>query len=124
MRHDIDIGHYRARQITPKDFDRFDHVIALDRSNFEDLRQIVPSGARARLSMLLDHVPGMEGQDVADPYFGEGGGFEQTRSEAPTSELQSLMRTPYAVCCFKTKTHPTALPRCTRARRHRPPQQH
>lgn len=81
MRHDIDIGHYRARQITPKDFDRFDHVIALDRSNFEDLRQIVPSGARARLSMLLDHVPGMEGQDVADPYFGEAEGFEQTWRE-------------------------------------------
>lgn len=81
MRHDIDIGGYRARQVTPEDFDRFDHIIALDRSNFEDLRQMAPSGARARLSMLLDHVPGMEGQDVADPYFGGPEGFEQTWRE-------------------------------------------
>ena len=81
MRHDIDIGTYRARQVSPEDFDRFDHVIALDRSNFEDLLQIAPSGARARLSMLLDHVPGMEGQDVADPYFGAAEGFEQTWRE-------------------------------------------
>lgn len=81
MRHDIDIGGYRARQVTPEDFERFDHIIALDRSNFEDLRQIAPSGARARLSMLFDHVPDMEGKDVADPNFGDAEGFEQTWGE-------------------------------------------
>src|SRR3546814_7246965 len=30
---------------------------------------------------------------------------ELVRSEAPTSELQSLMRISYAVFCLKTKTH-------------------
>ncbi|HKT86479.1 MAG TPA: low molecular weight protein-tyrosine-phosphatase [Novosphingobium sp.] len=81
IRHDIDIGNYRARQVTADDFERFDHIVALDRSNFEDLQQVAPSGARARLSMLLDHVPGLEGQDVADPYFGGPEGFEQTWRE-------------------------------------------
>lgn len=78
VRHDIDIGSYRARQVTREDFERFDHVIALDRSNFDDLKRIAPRRRRARLSMLLDHVPGMEGEDVADPYFGGPEGFEET----------------------------------------------
>jgi protein-tyrosine phosphatase len=78
LRHDIDIGGYRARQVSSEDFQRFDHVIALDRSNFADLMRIAPTQPRARLSMLLDHVPGMEGEDVADPYFGGAEGFEET----------------------------------------------
>ncbi|KHK91791.1 low molecular weight protein-tyrosine-phosphatase [Novosphingobium malaysiense] len=78
MRHGIDIGAYRARQVAPDDFARFDRIIALDRENLSDLRRIAPSQGRARLSLLLDHVPGMEGQDVADPYFGGPEGFEET----------------------------------------------
>lgn len=78
LRHDLDIAHYRARQISRDDFERFDRVIALDRSNLADLRRIAPAGGHAKLSMLLDHVPGMEGNDVADPYFGEAEGFEET----------------------------------------------
>lgn len=81
MRHEIDIGSYRARQVSAEDFERFDHIIALDRTNFEDLRRIAPANSRARLSMLLDHVPGMKGRDVADPYFGGPEGFEQTWQE-------------------------------------------
>lgn len=80
-RHDIDIGGYRARQVTPEDFVRFDHIIALDRSNLAELRRIAPARARAKLSLLLDHVPGLAGQDVADPYFGEAEGFEETWSQ-------------------------------------------
>src|SRR3546814_4096128 len=40
------------------------------------------------------------------PKFGEGNGlpvFFEHRSEEHTSELQSLMRTSYAVFCLKTK---------------------
>jgi protein-tyrosine phosphatase len=78
LRHEIDISGYRARQVSREDFQRFDHVIALDRSNFADLKRMAPPGGRARISMLLDHVPGMAGEDVADPYFGEAQGFEET----------------------------------------------
>ncbi|WP_232493171.1 low molecular weight protein-tyrosine-phosphatase [Novosphingobium kaempferiae] len=77
-RHGIDIRSYRARQVSPADFARFDRIIALDSTNFADLRRMAPSGAKARLSLLLDHVPGMKGQDVADPYYGGPEGFETT----------------------------------------------
>jgi protein-tyrosine phosphatase len=64
--------------VNPEDFHRFDRIVALDSANLADLERIAPPGARARLSLLLDHVPGLEGQDVADPYFGGAEGFRET----------------------------------------------
>ena len=62
----------------PGDFERFDDVIALDSDNLADLRALQPAGSRARLSLLLDHVPGREGEVVADPYYGDDGHFDIT----------------------------------------------
>lgn len=76
-RNGISIAHLRARQVRPEDFDRFDHIVALDAQNFEDLRRMSPPNARAELSLLLDHVPGREGQPVADPYYGGEQHFDQ-----------------------------------------------
>ena len=77
-RQGIDISHLRARQIRRVDFDRFDHILALDHDNLADLRAMRPSASRAELSLLLDHVPGREGQAVADPYYGGDEHFDAT----------------------------------------------
>ena len=77
----MDISGLRARQVTRADFRRFTHVIALDHENLTDLRRLRPDDATAELSLLLDHVPGREGQAVADPYFGDDDGFEITWAE-------------------------------------------
>ena len=77
-RHGVDIDPLRARQVEPADFDRFDHVIALDLANLRDLRRLRPEGAKAELSLLLDHVPGRAGQAVADPYYGGDSHFDAT----------------------------------------------
>ena len=76
-----DISHLRARRVVREDFDRFDHVVALDLDNLAVLRAMKPDGARAHLSLLLDHVPGREGQAVADPYYGEDRHFDLTWRE-------------------------------------------
>lgn len=81
-RNGVDISGLRARQVDPADFDRFDHVIALDGQNLRDLERLRPPGARAVLSLLLDHVPGREGQAVADPYYGDNAGFDVTWADA------------------------------------------
>lgn len=72
----IDIAHLRARQVTRADFDRFDWIVALDGNNLADLEALAPRQGRARLSRLLDHVPGRAGEDVADPYYGGAPNFE------------------------------------------------
>jgi protein-tyrosine phosphatase len=74
----IDITHLRARLVTPDDFRRFDHVVALDTSNHANLRAMMPADAKAKLSLLLDHVPGREGEAVADPYHGGEAHFAET----------------------------------------------
>ena len=88
-RHGVDISGYQGRQVKPADFRRFTHIIALDHDNLANLRRIAPADATADLSLLLDHVPGREGQAVADPYFGEDDGFDVTWAEV-TQAAQTL----------------------------------
>lgn len=74
----VDISHLRARQVTPQDFHRFDHIVALDAQNLANLRRMQPADGKAELSLLLDHVEGREGEAVADPYYGEAEHFDVT----------------------------------------------
>ncbi len=80
-RHGVDISGYQARQVCADDFRRFTHIVALDHKNLANLRAIVPADGSAKLSLLLDHVDGMAGRPVADPYFGEDAGFAETWRE-------------------------------------------
>jgi protein-tyrosine phosphatase len=75
--------------VTRADFDRFDHILALDEENLADLERLRPAGSRARLSLLLDHVPGREGQAVADPYYGGDSHFDTTWRDV-TAGAQAL----------------------------------
>lgn len=87
----VDISGYRGRQVTAADFDRFDHVVALDLANLARLRALQPAKSRADLSLLLDHVPGREGEPVADPYYGADAGFDTTWADV-TAGAQALAR--------------------------------
>jgi protein-tyrosine phosphatase len=77
-RYGVDISGLCARQVRSDDFMAFGNIIALDRANLARLHRLMPSEPRARMSLLLDHVEGRYGQDVADPYFGDEAGFEVT----------------------------------------------
>ena len=90
-RNGVDISDLSARQVTADDFTRFDHILALDPRNLADLRRLAPAGSTARLALLLDHVPGREGQGVADPYTGTAADFDQTWAEV-TAAVQGVMR--------------------------------
>ena len=62
----IDISELRASQITKKELQDFEFVIALDESNYKDLKQL---GAK-NLYKLGSF--GYNNQDVPDPYFFNG----------------------------------------------------
>lgn len=78
LRHGIDISGYQARQVAAEDFMVFSQIVALDASNLRDLQALKPAQATASLSLLLDHALGRRGEAVADPYYGDEAGFEQT----------------------------------------------
>ena len=73
----IDISRLRGRQVSREDFHRFNHIIAMDKSNLHNLRALAPKDATAQLSMLLDYVPEQAGQPVPDPYYDGDEAFEQ-----------------------------------------------
>ncbi|PQO24586.1 phosphotyrosine protein phosphatase [Rhodobacteraceae bacterium WD3A24] len=87
----LDIGGYRGRQVSPEDFRRFDHVVALDRDNLRVLERLRPADGVAELSLLLDHVAGRAGEQVADPYFGGADGFETTWADV-TAGAEGLLQ--------------------------------
>ena len=61
-----------ARQVTPDDFDAFDLILAMDRSNLADLEDL--GATNARLMRSFDAT--LKGEhDVPDPYYGDGDGF-------------------------------------------------
>ncbi len=79
-RHGVEIGDLRGRQVSADDFERFSHIVALDKQNLAALQKVRPTGSRAELKLLLDYVPGMAGKAVADPYYGDENDFEKTWS--------------------------------------------
>lgn len=72
----VDISGLAARQVTRDDFERFDHVVAMERGVLARLRNLAPRDCRAEITLFLDHVPGRAGEDVVDPYYGDADGFE------------------------------------------------
>lgn len=70
-----------ARQVTTKDFEQFNYVLAMDSSNLGNLKRMRPSDYAGRLSLFLDYSTGnvsngSPGIDVPDPYYGGDDGFE------------------------------------------------
>jgi protein-tyrosine phosphatase len=64
-----------ARQIAPSDFENFDLIVAMDRSNHADLIEL--AGEDDPRIRLLREFGGDEDLDVPDPYFGGEDGFEE-----------------------------------------------
>ena len=69
-----------ARQVTAADFESFDLILAMDRSNLADLLALAPEGARDRVKLLREYDPEAVATgdlDVPDPYYGADDGFAE-----------------------------------------------
>ena len=80
-KHGIDISGYRGRQLSAQDFREFDYILGMDSSNMANIARVNPGDGKANVAMLLDIVPGQEGREVGDPYYGGADGFSATWSE-------------------------------------------
>jgi protein-tyrosine phosphatase len=69
-----------ARQVRVSDFNEFDLLLAMDRENLAELRELAPDAeAEAKVHMLREYDPASAGApdlDVPDPYYGGPDGFE------------------------------------------------
>jgi protein-tyrosine phosphatase len=80
-RHGLDIGAQRARQVNAADFERFDWLLAADRSVLAQLRARAPRDAHAQLALFLDWTGHAPGGEVADPYSGGEREFTQVYAQ-------------------------------------------
>jgi len=69
----------RARQFLARDLARFDYVLAMDRDNLTDLRDLSEDpDSMQKIELLRSYDKGLRRPaDVPDPYYGGGRGFER-----------------------------------------------
>lgn len=75
LKRGIDMSAQRARQVVAEDFDCFDHLIAMDRSNFSGMVALVDSSKHHKAQLMMDFAE-TDFLEVPDPYYGSGDGFE------------------------------------------------
>ncbi len=70
----IPCGDHRARQVTWKDYEAFDHIIGMDNANIRNLNRMLKDDPDGKISRMLDYTdrPG----EVADPWY--TGDFDAT----------------------------------------------
>jgi protein-tyrosine phosphatase len=88
----IDISRLKARKLKTADFNTFDMIFAMDRSNLRDLVAAAPHDSIADIHLFMDFVSG-EMRDVPDPYYGDDSDFEAVYSMLSTGceRLLSLL---------------------------------
>lgn len=64
----IPCGQHAARQMTRADYDRFDMLIGMDRSNLRTMQRICGGDPDGKLHLLLDFTD-RKGEEVADPWY-------------------------------------------------------
>lgn len=67
----------RARRINRADFDRFDMILVMDRSNLRDVLETAPKlEDRAKVRLFRTFDPDTESDEIPDPYGGPQEGYE------------------------------------------------
>jgi len=77
LRRGVDLSPQKARRIKPADLVEFDYVLAMDRSNLEDLSAQCDPAHLPKLRLFLEFAPGLGTEEVPDPYYGGVTGFER-----------------------------------------------
>lgn len=75
--HGIVLDHL-GRQISPRDMDDFDYIIAMDADNYEDILRVRENhlDGKAEIVLMRDFDDQRSGADVPDPYYGGQNGFQ------------------------------------------------
>lgn len=75
-KYQIDITSQRARKIRSIDFEYYDWIFAMDQNNLNDLHKQAHDFELHKIVKLTHFSKKYKNQDVPDPYYGEGDGFQ------------------------------------------------
>lgn len=81
MRHHGSLRGYRfdslSRRFRANDFDKFDIILAMDDSNYENIIDLAPDlDSRDKVYRMVDFLETMDYDHVPDPYYSGASGFE------------------------------------------------
>lgn len=76
QRRGYDMSAIRARQVAIEDFEQFDYILAMDKANLQSLLAQCPEQHAHKLALFLSHGDTPQTNEVPDPYYGDGAGFE------------------------------------------------
>lgn len=78
LRHGVDLRELRARPFEPNDFENFDVIYVMDRSNYQLVTAMAKSAVqRDKVKLFLSDVYKTPDLEVPDPYYGVEKDFEQ-----------------------------------------------
>ncbi|MBT8183305.1 MAG: low molecular weight phosphotyrosine protein phosphatase, partial [Eudoraea sp.] len=72
----LDISYQRCRKFEHKDFDNFDVIYAMDRSNYQNMLLLADTTDKVKKVKLLLEEVNLGTKEVPDPYYGGDQGFE------------------------------------------------
>jgi protein-tyrosine phosphatase len=70
------LSQLRARKVARQDIDYFNLILAMDKSNLDNLRRMAPPEAHDRIKLFMDYAKNFDDDEVPDPYYGLGHGFD------------------------------------------------
>ncbi len=91
-----DLSKIRARQVSDKDFERFDWLIAMDSENLRNLTNQADNSNQSKhkdkIKLFLDFSSQSKYSEVPDPYYGGANGFKFVL-DLPEDASQGLLKT-------------------------------
>ena len=73
LKYNIDITHQRCRKFSVKDFDAFDAIYVMDKSNYKNVVALARNAnQKNKVKLLLDEVE-LNTKEVPDPYYDDNG---------------------------------------------------
>jgi protein-tyrosine phosphatase len=76
-KHGVDLQPLRARQFKASDFDAFDRIFVMDKSNLHNVLALASNELqKQKVGLLLNALHPGKDLEVPDPYFGGEQGFE------------------------------------------------
>jgi len=76
-KHGIDITNQRSRQFKKSDFENFDIIYAMDKSNYNNIIHLAnTTEEKQKVKLILNESHPNQNLEVPDPYYGGDSGFD------------------------------------------------
>ncbi|MBU3697102.1 low molecular weight protein-tyrosine-phosphatase [Dechloromonas sp.] len=70
------LSQLRARKVARQDLDYFDLILAMDKTNLDNLQRMAMPEQQDKIKLFMDFARNFDDDEVPDPYYGLGHGFD------------------------------------------------